>query len=114
MVGIVIWLSLTPLPPQPPGFLNWDKGQHVAAYACLMYWYGMGFGRHWRWPVFLVGLGVGLEFLQGYGGFRSFDPFDMIANTIGVGFGLIVLKTPAGQCLGVVDKQLASRLGCSV
>ena len=113
MVGIVVWLSLTPKPPQLPQIMGWDKAQHFAAYACLMYWYGMSFRRHWRWPAFLVGLGVGLEFLQGYSGFRSFDPFDMLANTIGVGLGLMVLKTPAGHCLGAMDKRLASRLGCS-
>ena len=114
MVGIVVWLSLTPKPPQPPGFLDWDKGLHLTAYACLMYWYGMSFDRHWRWPVFLVGLGIGLEFLQGYGGFRSFDIFDMVANAMGVGVGLMVLKTPVGRCLGIIDKLLANRLDYSV
>lgn len=111
MVSIVVWLSLTPKPPQPPSILGWDKAQHFAAYASLMYWYGMSFEPRWRWPVFLVGLGVGLEFLQGYTGFRSFDPFDMVANTVGVGIGLMLLKTPAGQFLRAMDTLLANRLG---
>jgi len=114
MVAVVVWLSLTPHPPQPPSFLGWDKAQHFAAYGGLMVWYGMSFARHWRWPVFLVGLGVGLEFLQGLGGFRSFDPMDMVANTLGVGAGLLLVKTPAGHCLAVADAhlvKLGSRIG---
>jgi len=111
MVGVVVWLSLTPTPPEVPPIISWDKALHFAAYACLMFWFGMGFERHWRWPVFLVGLGVGVEYLQGYGGYRSFDPFDMLANALGVAFGVLISKTPAGLCLEVVDRYLGRRLG---
>jgi len=109
MVAVVAWLSLTPQPPQPPEFLAWDKAQHFIAYGGLMAWYGMSFARHWRWPAFLVGLGVGLECLQGLGGVRSFDPFDMLANTLGVMIGLALVNTPAGRCLAAVDARLAKR-----
>lgn len=111
MVAVVVWLSLTPHPPEPPSFLAWDKAQHFLAYGGLMFWYGMGFPRHWRWPVFLVGLGIGLECLQGWGGIRSFDPFDMVANTIGVGIGLALLKTPCARLLVLADAWLARRTG---
>ncbi len=107
MVACVVWLSLTPQPPQPPSFLAWDKAQHFVAYGGLMAWFGMAFFRHWRWPVFLIGLGIGLEFLQGLGGIRSFDPFDMVANSIGVGLGIALIKTPFGQSLAAIDALLA-------
>ncbi len=107
MVGTVVWLSLAPAPPQPPLLLAWDKAQHFAAYGCLMVWFGMSFARHWRWPAFLVALGVALEFLQGLGGIRNFDPGDMLANTIGVLAGLALLKTPLGASLAAVDGLLA-------
>ena len=110
MVVIVVWLSLTPRPPQPPSFLGWDKAQHFVAYGGLMVWYGMSFARHWRWPLFLVCLGVALEFLQGLGGVRSLDPMDMVANTLGVGIGLILVATPLGQSLAMADALLAQRL----
>jgi hypothetical protein len=111
MVAIVVWLSLIPHPPQPPSFLGWDKAQHFLAYGSLMSWYGMSFARHWRWPLFLILLGVVLEFLQGLGGVRSLDPFDMVANTIGVGIGLALVRaTPLGRLLVVLDAQLARRL----
>ncbi|MDD5037496.1 MAG: VanZ family protein [Methylococcaceae bacterium] len=107
MVAVVVWLSLTPYPPQPPSFLDWDKAQHCVAYAGLMYWFGMSFVRHWRWPVFLIALGVGLEFLQGFGGIRTFDAFDMLANSLGVLIGLFMARSSMGQWLAVLDKALA-------
>jgi VanZ family protein len=109
MVAIVIWLSLTPKPPQPPSFLGWDKAQHFAAYGCLMAWFSMSFTRHWRWPLFLISLGIALEFLQQMTG-RSFDAMDMVANTIGVGIGLGLAQTPLGLALRLVDAKL-SKLG---
>ena len=93
MVVMVCWLSLTPNPPEPPDFLGWDKAQHSAAYAGLMYWFWQVFHRHWRWPVFLIGLGAILEFLQGLTDHRTPDPFDMAANSMGVLIGLLLAKT---------------------
>jgi len=110
MVLIVVWLSLMPSPPQLPSFLGWDKAQHVTAYAGLMYWFGVSFARHWRWPAFLLVLGIGLEILQGATGFRTNDPYDMLANFIGVVTGLFIIKTPLGHWLAAVDSFLASRL----
>lgn len=111
MVGLVVWLSLTPKPPELPSLLGWDKAQHIAAYGSLAYWYGMGFARHWRWPVFLTGLGVALEFLQGLGGVRSLDIFDMFANLVGIGTGLLLLETRASRFLAELDACLAKWVG---
>ncbi len=90
MVAIVCWLSLTPHPPEPPDILGWDKSQHFVAYAALMAWFRQSFFRHWRWPAFLLGLGLTLEYLQSLTGYRTADVFDMLANGIGVliGWGL--------------------------
>lgn len=107
MVGIVVWFSLVPQLPQLPNILGLDKIQHILAYFVLMYWYGMGFTRHWRWSAFFVLLGIGLEFLQGYGGFRSFDLYDMVANTFGVILGQLILQTPARRLLAIVDRFFA-------
>ena len=111
MVFTVVWLSLTPKPPQLPSFFGWDKAQHVTAYAGLMYWFGVSFVRRWRWPVFLICLGVGLEILQGVSGLRSNDPYDMLANIIGVVTGLFVIDTPIGHWLSAVDLYLHRRFG---
>ena len=34
-IATLVWLSLTPSPPQMPGVLGWDKLQHCGAYALL-------------------------------------------------------------------------------
>ena len=107
MVFSIIWLSLTPKPPQLPGFFGWDKAQHILAYGSLMYWFDMCHPRHWRWPVFFVTLGIGLEIVQGVTGFRSFDAYDMLANTVGVVIGLFMVDTPMGLWLEIVDRRLA-------
>jgi hypothetical protein len=111
LVAIVVWLSLTPQPPQPPSILGWDKAQHFSAYAALAYWFGMSFSRLWRWREFQAGLGVFVEILQGLGGISSFDFFDISANAIGVAGGLWLLGTRAGLWLAAFDTWLASRIG---
>jgi VanZ family protein len=110
MVLIVILLSLTPKPPQLPGLFGWDKAHHFLAYAALMYWFGVSRPRHWRWPVFIASLGVVLELLQGLTGYRTSDPNDLIANTLGVAIGLFIVNTPLGGWLAIVDRMLAERL----
>lgn len=103
MVAIVVWLSLVPQPPVPPEFLAWDKAQHFVAYAGLMFWFRQSFQPHWRWPAFLIGLGIGLEYLQGLSGVRMLDPFDMLANSIGVLLGLLLCATPLGRLVPLAD-----------
>jgi len=51
---------------------------------CLLYPRGgsrIAYGLGW------IGMGVGLEFIQGQLGYRTYDPFDMLANAIGVLIG---------------------------
>jgi hypothetical protein len=107
MVATVVWLSLTPHPPEPPSFLAWDKAQHTLAYAGLMFWFRIAFARHWRWPVFMLTLGLGLEVLQGLGGVRTADWHDMVANGLGVIAGFGMAGTRVGRVLKGIDKWLA-------
>jgi VanZ family protein len=85
----IVWLSLTPSPPE----LDIDYGDklgHIAAYGLLMFWFAQLYvvrpSRVAHAVVFLA-MGVGLEFLQGALGYRSYDIFDMYANTLGVALG---------------------------
>jgi VanZ family protein len=103
MVAVVCWLSLTPNPPEPPGLLGWDKAQHLLAYGGLMFWFRQVFHRHWRWPAFLTGLGMMLEFLQGFTGARTPDLFDVIANTMGVLLGVVLAELLAVLRIEHVD-----------
>ena len=98
----IVFLSLTPSPPQP-GFEYGDKLGHFLAYALLMFWFAalhrrlrarIAFGALW------FGMGVALEFAQGGTGYRSFELADMAANALGVAAGaaaaLILPRAGAG------------------
>lgn len=85
----IVFLSLTPRPPDP-GFEYGDKLGHLLAYALLMFWFcwlyrtrqsRIAYGIGW------VALGVGLEFAQGMTATRSFEFADMAANSLGVLLG---------------------------
>ena len=69
-----------------------DKVAHVVAYALLTFWFMQIYVTLWPRVAIaagLVALGIMLEFLQGYTGYRNFDYVDMISNTIGVALGWI-------------------------
>ncbi len=86
LVATVVYLSLARLPdalPTPGG----DKTAHVAAYALMMFFFMQIYSRRsYRvlTGIGLVLLGIVLEVLQGYTGYRAFEYADMAANTLGV------------------------------
>lgn len=94
-VAAVVVLSLISQPPEVP-LRNGDKWGHLLAYGVLMGWFVQLYQRRatqlWH-ALFLVVLGVTLEFLQGYTG-RFFEYADMVANTSGVALGLALAFTP--------------------
>jgi VanZ family protein len=110
MVVLVVILSLLPHPPTPP-IVTWDKSQHLLAYGGLMYWFGMVFPRYVSWVLFLMALGVILEVLQGWSGYRYFEYADMLANTLGVFVGLLLATTQLGGLVGGLDRLLAVWMG---
>ena len=88
----IIWLSLTPAPPRID-VAQGDKLGHFAAYGLLMLWFCLLYQR--RLPRIAYGagfiaMGVGLEVIQGLLGYRTYDEFDMLANSIGVLLGWCV------------------------
>jgi len=94
----IVWLSLTPSPPQVDVQLG-DKLGHFAAYGLLMLWFSLLYlGRtRMAYAICFIAMGIGLEFLQGWLGYRTYDVLDMAANTIGVLLGWVaaqVVKKP--------------------
>jgi VanZ family protein len=106
LVGLVILLTLIPKPPQPP-LITWDKAQHLLAYSILMLWFAQTFARRFAWPAFLMGLGIALEFVQGWSGLREFEYQDMLANALGVVAGRLLAATALGRTVGWLDRRLA-------
>ena len=91
MVAAVVWLSLTPSPPKLD-FSQSDKLGHFVAYGALMLWFAQLYVGRARLlcAAGFVAMGIALEFVQGALGYRSFDVFDMYANSLGVLLGWAV------------------------
>jgi len=79
----IVWLSLTPSPPQVD-VAHGDKMGHFAAYALLMFWFAQLYRRPAAYAAGFIAMGVGLEIAQGALGFRLYDLVDMVANALGV------------------------------
>lgn len=109
LVGLVVYLSLTPHPPEPLSFPYADRLEHGFAYSVLTFWFCEIY-----WSVcsrlivmiLLIVLGVGLEFVQGWMGFRFFDIWDMVANMFGVLTGILLVQTPLRRLFVLTEKAL--------
>jgi VanZ family protein len=91
VAGVVV-LSLVPSPPEL-GVEHGDKLNHVAAYALLMWWFAQAWLRRERraiTAVTLLALGVAIEFVQGWSGFRDFSVADMGADALGIALGWLL------------------------
>jgi VanZ family protein len=70
-----------------------DKLGHLLAYGTLMFWFCVLY-RPLRvralYAAGFVAMGIALEFVQGWLGYRDFDVMDMAANTAGVAIGWIL------------------------
>ncbi|MFM2397134.1 MAG: hypothetical protein RLZZ144_384 [Pseudomonadota bacterium] len=93
-VMVVLWLSLTPHPPQPMTFEFSDKFEHGLAYFCLLTWFAVVLhaGSRRLSVIGLIAMGVLVEFLQGWSGYRYFEYADMLANSSGVLAGWLLMQ----------------------
>ena len=114
--GIILWLSLTPSPPDMPGVLGWDKLLHAGSYGLLTLLIAQFLlhsspnsgGSCWKAGLVAVVYGALLEVLQlltmmG----RTAEWTDLIADAVGACFaGLIVrhLLGPGSSRLDLPQK----------
>ncbi len=113
-IGILLLLWVLSLIPQPPtfGVQNEDKVYHVIAYSGTMWWWGQYWPRlnqRLRLAIVFALMGVAVEFVQGWTGWRTFDTQDMMANGIGVLLGWALVQSPAGSLLSRLDGALLRR-----
>ena len=94
----VVALSLMPPAPLPELPSGGDKVEHFLAYCLLAMGAVQLFASRGPWLLAgagLIAMGVGLEYAQGaYTATRMQDPFDALANTLGVIAGLATALTP--------------------
>jgi VanZ family protein len=99
LAATIVWLSLTPSPPTID-IEQGDKLGHFLAYGSLMLWFCLLYprrGTRIAYGLAWIGMGVGLEFIQGWLGYRTYEVYDMYANATGVMIGwAISFAIPAG------------------
>ena len=89
MVTAIVWLSLTPSPPKVD-FEHSDKVGHFLAYGSVMFWFAQLYSERKArlgYAAGFVAMGVALEFIQGWTGYRDFELYDMLADGVGVALG---------------------------
>jgi TM2 domain-containing membrane protein YozV len=92
VAGIIV-LSLIPSPPELIPVEQGDKAEHILAYGMLMFWFAQIYVRQPGRAIaaaLLVALGVGLEYVQGWTGWREFSYADMGADALGVALGWLL------------------------
>jgi len=90
--GGILWGSLSPSPPSPPGVLAWDKLQHATAYGVgtlltgrLFLLFARSEIRSWAWALVCTVLYGGLiEIAQGlFSAVRQAEFTDLLADAVG-------------------------------
>jgi len=113
LLATIVYLSLTPHPPQPLNFDGVDKVEHIIAYTALMAWFSqlqLNYRQRLRNAILFIVLGIGVEIVQGMGGVRQFEYADMLANCSGVVIGWLLSVLLGNATLRQVDKKLAKVL----
>jgi VanZ family protein len=106
LVALVIYLSLTPQPLQ----LNVEAGDkfgHALAYLTLMSWFANLYEnrpRRAQLAVGFVAMGIALEFVQRWTGYRTFEVADMAAGATGVVLGWILAAPRGPNYLRLAEK----------
>ena len=106
LVLLVVYLSLTPAPIELP-IEEGDKFSHALAYLVLMSWFANLYDTPSQRIGFALGfvvLGVALEIVQGWTGYRSFEVADMAAGAAGVAVGWVLAPPRLPNYLQLVEK----------
>lgn len=108
IVALIV-ICLVPLNSLPPLPANSDKLEHLFGYFVLSAAAVQLFASRRALSLAAVGLivlGIGVEIAQGYTAYRSSDPADALANTLGVLLGMATALTPWRDLLLRMDKRL--------
>lgn len=92
-------------------FVYVDKWLHGAIFVFLAIWFSGQYRRrsYWRIAVGLIGFGVLTEACQRLVTYRSADWFDLVADAVGIGIGLIIALAGLGGWSLRVEEWLQAR-----
>ena len=116
-LAVVFYLSLAHSPSRVSEYSHIDKIEHFLAYGVLMGWFGqllISTKYQFIFSILFCFLGIFLEFIQGWSGYRLFDISDMVANTLGVILGWWLTRTVFAGFLMRVDQGLSRLLGAKL
>jgi len=103
MVTFVIYSSLVSDPMNIDMGFEWqDKVLHTTGYFGLMSWFIQIYHQQkvrYVLAAIFIAMGIGLEFLQDFGGVRYYEVSDMFANTLGVLLAWSLVLTPFPKLL---------------
>ncbi len=97
LIVLVVYLSLTSDPVQvDTGLPYQDKLLHLLAYFSISFWFMQLYHikQHvFFWLAFFLGLGLLMEYLQGFDPARYGEAGDMVANALGVVAAMLLSRT---------------------
>lgn len=88
-----------------------DKFLHITGYFMLTLWFSQIYYLRLQRLLLMTGfilMGIGLEFIQGYGGVRHYEIADMVANSVGVLAGLLAAAAGMDRILAWFERRLKS------
>ena len=102
-VLVITSISLYPRPPDLSSITFGDKIVHCLSYFWLMIWFLqiVKIKAQLVTAFAIIALGVMIEVLQGLSGYRTFDFYDMLANSAGV---LIAWKLKNTEMVNLISK----------
>jgi hypothetical protein len=118
MILLVLVLAAMLMPTMWVGkvtYLKWfvsvDKWLHGAIFVFLAVWFAGQYrpASYWRIAIGLIAFGVLTEFCQRLVTYRSADWFDLVADGIGIGIGLVIAMAGLGGWSLRVEEWLQAR-----
>ncbi|MEM9401681.1 MAG: VanZ family protein [Pseudomonadota bacterium] len=88
---------------------HFDKWAHALTFTVLALWFCGQYTRssYWRIALGLVVYGIVIELAQRLVGYRTADPFDVVANISGIALGLTIGLLGAGGWSQIVERRFA-------
>ena len=109
LCGIFIYGCLMHHPPGSHNIPYFDKMQHASAFIVMGAWFGAILRPRYLWVlVALSAFGAFTECLQWASGYRDADPWDWVADSIGVLIGLLLVRLGAMNWLRKVDARVTT------
>ena len=111
MITFVVYQTLTSS-PLGTGIRISDKLLHITGYFGMMGWFVQIFNDR-KQKILLaagfIGMGILLEFIQGWGGIRQYEVADMLANTTGVALAWALAYTRFSDILLTVESVIHNK-----